>query len=355
MNTKKRLFIVLVMTLLVVLLCGCAPKKAPPAPAPAPTPAPAPAPPPRAKVDLLFLTGPSGTTNWSLATGIADMLAKYNHPWLRFTVMEMKGIIFDAPKYLQKDPSKKKTTFVFEMDTYLPIIERGEAPMEAPYTTLRVVAVINYTWRGITALDAKIQTPDDLIGKKISLTPKGMIATSWEAVFKAWGLWGKFEPLYLTMEAGPQALIDGTIQACCIGVAGGGPWFNYSHDQELVARKGFHFISIPEDVIRKAGEIANIPINYVVLPAGGLGRDNPAKDVGGHMGYGTYMTDEQMDPEIVYELVKFMSQHIDEFKLYHAEGAAMSLPRMAKLPVPESKFHPGAVKFYKEKGIKVGK
>jgi len=48
-----------------------------------------------------------------------------------------------------------------------------------------------------------------------------------------------------------------------------------------------------------------------------------------------------------------MYENIEKFKEYTHMGAILTKETMASLSVPESSYHPAAVKFYKQKGIKI--
>jgi TRAP-type uncharacterized transport system substrate-binding protein len=63
-----------------------------------------------------------------------------------------------------------------------------------------------------------------------------------------------------------------------------------------------------------------------------------------------------MDQEVVYEVCRVIYENSSRFGQVHAVGKGMTKDRLAAIPVfTESDFHPGAVKFYKEHGIKIGR
>ncbi|HEX2892127.1 TAXI family TRAP transporter solute-binding subunit, partial [Vineibacter terrae] len=63
----------------------------------------------------------------------------------------------------------------------------------------------------------------------------------------------------------------------------------------------------------------------------------------------TVVTSAKADNEVVYQLVKAVFENFDDFKKLHPAFATLDPKRMIKdgLSAP---LHPGAIKYYKEKG-----
>jgi TRAP transporter TAXI family solute receptor len=61
---------------------------------------------------------------------------------------------------------------------------------------------------------------------------------------------------------------------------------------------------------------------------------------------------EKADEKLVYEIVKTMFEKKDELVRVHKDAAFLDLANQASgaSPIP---FHPGAVRYFKEKGIAV--
>jgi TRAP-type uncharacterized transport system substrate-binding protein len=61
-----------------------------------------------------------------------------------------------------------------------------------------------------------------------------------------------------------------------------------------------------------------------------------------------------MEEKVAYEIVKLAHENREKFGMFHAVAKAMDPEVMAWLPVASEKdVHPGALKYYKEQGIKV--
>jgi TRAP-type uncharacterized transport system substrate-binding protein len=67
-----------------------------------------------------------------------------------------------------------------------------------------------------------------------------------------------------------------------------------------------------------------------------------------------WAADEEMDEELVYELVKFMSEHAEEFIPYHASAKAWVPAEFGLSPFGEETIHRGAIKYYEERGFPIG-
>lgn len=67
----------------------------------------------------------------------------------------------------------------------------------------------------------------------------------------------------------------------------------------------------------------------------------------------SWMCDTSLPDKIVTEILGIYYEHIDELKDLHPSGKILTPKSMAAMDVPESRFHPAAVKFYKQKGIRI--
>lgn len=68
-----------------------------------------------------------------------------------------------------------------------------------------------------------------------------------------------------------------------------------------------------------------------------------------------WSADVEMPNEVTYEICRIIYEHYKEFGKYHITGKAISPETMSKSESSDPKFvHPGALKFYKEKGLKLG-
>jgi TRAP-type uncharacterized transport system substrate-binding protein len=64
---------------------------------------------------------------------------------------------------------------------------------------------------------------------------------------------------------------------------------------------------------------------------------------------------EVINSDVVYQMVKTMCENDKKYLDYSKAFFQIEAKYMAWLPLEEKDFHPGAVKYYKEKGIKIGR
>jgi uncharacterized protein len=88
-----------------------------------------------------------------------------------------------------------------------------------------------------------------------------------------------------------------------------------------------------------------------IIPAGtypGQDKDNQIANV-----WNILVVHESMPADVAYQITKVIFEHTAEWATVHAEAKSLSLDnqRAANSPVP---FHPGATKFYAERGVKLG-
>ena len=93
----------------------------------------------------------------------------------------------------------------------------------------------------------------------------------------------------------------------------------------------------------------------VWVPAGAL---DPKTQPEGLWAFGDpsyFMADEKMDPEVVYEVTRIIWEtSAEEWAHWHPMGAHMTERFKPAMPsLKHYKAHPGAKKFYDEKGIKL--
>jgi TRAP-type uncharacterized transport system substrate-binding protein len=81
---------------------------------------------------------------------------------------------------------------------------------------------------------------------------------------------------------------------------------------------------------------------------------NPQEDIGLVAITETLCAWDITEDEIVYELVRFLDEKASLWPEY-TYGCLSSLARMSRCPmVTDDIVHPGALRYYEEKGIKVG-
>jgi TRAP transporter TAXI family solute receptor len=218
-----------------------------------------------------------------------------------------------------------------------------EAGFKAPLKKLRGVAAIYNNYVQIVAsAESGIKTLADLKGKRVSVgAPKSGTELNARAIFKAAGLsykdLGKVEylPFGESVELIKNRQLDATLQSAGLGVAS---------IRDLATAVKIVVVPIPADVVAKVGDPAYQP---AVIPAGtyeGQTQDVPTAAIANYL-----VTHEDVPAELVYKMTKAMFENLDQMVAAHAAAKGIKLENALKgMPVP---LHPGAERFYKEKGL----
>jgi TRAP transporter TAXI family solute receptor len=239
--------------------------------------------------------------------------------------------------------------------------EVGYPPFKKPYKGLRDISTIGFVCNGFVTLDPEIKTVHDLGGKKVGLGTSPSVARvdmPKAAVLKAGAKNVRFSEHGFV--DGTRALSDGLIDALLTGGFmvdavnirfGPNPAMN-----ELMSTKKVYFVSFDKAAYEAAAAELPSPdlwTNYpfVIPPGGYKGQTEPYIAQGGPI---TWTVDIAMPNDVVYEVTRIMAENADKFKDYHPLGRIITPENMAKLG-SESVVHPGALQYYKEQGIKIGK
>jgi hypothetical protein len=238
--------------------------------------------------------------------------------------------------------------------------EVGYPPFKKPYKGLKDIAVIGFVCNGFVTLDPKIKTVHDLAGKKVGLGTSPSVARvdMPKAAIKKAGV-KKVKYSEHGFVDGVRALSDGLIDALLTGgfmvnavkiKFGPNPAMN-----QLMSTKKVYFVSFDKAAYEAAKAELPSPhlfTNYAfVIPPGGYkGQTEPYITQGGGI---TWACDIAMPNEVVYEITRIMAENAGNFKDFHPLGRTITPENMAKMG-SESVVHPGALKYYKEQGIKIG-
>ncbi len=284
----------------------------------------------------------------------AAIINKYSS-WLRAEAVASAA----SGKHLldiSKKPELRKNTFFQTPETTNELARRGIKPYKKPYTGARFVVIYFDSAQGFITYNDSIKTWQDLKGKRIQHMPTFVSSGRGlsHLLKDVWKIADKSSVSSNFMPAMARALRDGTADAVHMTINGIGDHRVLGPDLErLTAEKpGYHWISIPAEHVPAVSKASNMPFHPVTFSSGrfpGMTRGNVTL-LANVLGL---WADETMDPDVVYEFVKVIYEHTDGLKDRYA-GTSITRETMAMMPVPEDLFHPGALKFYKEKGVPIG-
>jgi len=336
MMNRVRLFVIVLLSLALVL-AGCGGSSKPPTPA-AEKQGTAPA----TKAKLSIATGGTGGVYYVYGGGLANLITK-NLPNAEATA-EVTSASVDNAKLIQA--GKADLALMMGDVAYDAANGRGkfEATGKAP---LRALAVLYSNYTHIVVLDGSgIKKVADLRGKKVSTGAPGsgteVIANR---VLEAAGINPDKdivrERLGVTESAG--ALKDRKIDA--FFWSGGLPT---AAILDLAATPGIkiRLLSHEEELQKMVNKYG--PIYFkLTIPKGvykGFDEDVAVSGVANLL-----VVNEKMNPDLAYSIVKLMFDKKSDLVAVHKEAENLKLETATVGSSVD--FHPGAIKFYQEKGV----
>ena len=206
---------------------------------------------------------------------------------------------------------------------------------------LFTMAIPNMT--PFTLAGSGITSLSDLTGKRVGLGSKGAsIDSTFRAIFDKLGI----VPADIhndTWSATVSALQDGTIDAVITQQVA--PWPSLT---ELEATKEVTLIQMTDEELAAIQELFPF-YTPSVIPAGSY-KANAGQEIKTLCEWTMMLASEDVSEEDVYELMKTTFDHYEDLKLIHPSMADIVAENASKVPVT---WHPGAVKYYAEKGIRL--
>ena len=218
----------------------------------------------------------------------------------------------------------------------------AEAGFKNKLDKLRTIGAIypNYIQIVATA-ESGIKTLADLKGKSLSVgAPKSGTELNSRAILVAAGMsykdLGKVEylPFAESVDLMKNRQLNATLQSAGLGVAS---------LKDLSTSSQINVVSVPKEVVDKIGPpfiAATIPANTYT----GQDKDVPTAAVVNYL-----VTSSAVSDDLAYQMTKLIFESLPELANAHAAGKEIKLGAAAAgSPVP---LHPGAIRFYKEKGL----
>jgi len=218
-----------------------------------------------------------------------------------------------------------------------------EAGFKSKLGKLRGMSAIypNYI-QVVASKESGIKTLADLKGKRLSVgAPKSGTELNARAILEGAGLsyqdLGKVEylPFNESVELMKNRQLDATLQSAGLGVAS---------IRDLATSVDIVVVEIPPAVIDKVGS----PYVKVTIPANTYQGQTEAVQTAAVVNY--LVTHSGVKDELVYEMTKALYESLPDLVAAHAAARDIKLESALQgMPVP---VHPGAEKYFNEKGIK---
>lgn len=307
------------------------------------------------KIDILGMG--FGTNGYVTAFALADVINK-NSQWLRATAVETTGTIENA-RILQEQKEKRKSTVSYMSLGARSKAMTGSPPFKSSYNGMKSISLVFGVVGAFWTLNPDIKTEQDLIGKRIAVGSKGGTSALWpESIIRhGWGIGEKVKSIeYLGYKGGADALRSGRVDAMFVNVTVGRPdklWNIPPALRELLESvQKIYFIAVPPEVVDRARKNSGLPLYPSVLPAGRLGSKQPHRVTGYSYRLG-WWADTELPDEIAYEICRVIYENYEKLWTYTTALAGLNPKTMATASGDEKDWHPGAAKFYGEKGIKI--
>jgi uncharacterized protein len=218
-----------------------------------------------------------------------------------------------------------------------------DAGFKAKLGKLRAIAAIYPSHIQLVATkESGIKTVTDLKGKSLSVgAPKSGTELNTRAILKAAGMryadLGKVEylPFAESVDLMKNNQLAATLQTAGLGVAS---LRDLSNSVEATV------VSVPKAIVDKMGP----PFTPVKIPANTYKGQDKDVETAGVPNY--LVTHAGVSDELVYQMTKQVFESLPALAAAHPAGKEIKLETaLAGVPIP---LHPGAERYYKEKGLK---
>jgi hypothetical protein len=290
------------------------------------------------KVDLKMMTGPMGGSWIPLGGAIAELIQK-NIPGATVSVSPGGGMA----NVVGVEGGKADIGFGNSSSTVDGVA--GREPFKAPTKNVMQLANLYPQYFQMVVLeDSGIKSVADLKGKGICPGPKGHTGELLsQQVLQIYGLSYKdmSKVNHVSYADAVSLMKDGHAQGYLLGTT-----IPASSIMDLASTKKIRLLSLPEDKIK---DLQKINVGYLkrVIPSGTYTSVNYDTIT---VGYFTHLVISAKLPEpLVYKITKALSENVDRLGDVVKDMKGVTVKDLAlDIGVP---FHPGALKYYKEKGV----
>lgn len=281
--------------------------------------------------------GTAGTF-YIMAAGIADLFSK------QLSVNSVAEVTAGSVENAKLIDSKRVELAVMQVDVMQNALT-GKTPFKAPVDIVATVPLYPNVVQIVTLKNSPINSFADLKGKRVSVgSPgSGILATN-QIILETLGLsLNDIHPQYLSFAETTNAFRDGLIDAAIVNTAAPAPWI-----VDLETTHEVKFVELTREEIEKFTE----KFNYFVaaeIPKNAY--KSLDKDVPTFAVWIILACRGDLPENDVYEMTKTIFENTDFLKGIHPVGSYITLESVSK--ISSLPFHPGAAKFYSEKGIEV--
>ena len=287
--------------------------------------------------ELTFTTGGTGGVYYAYGTVLAQYIT--NNTDLSINAVAGNGSMDNIDKL---DMNVYQLGFVQNDVAYY--ADQGIRLFEGDaVTSFSALAALYTEAVQLVTCDPEIKSVSDLKGKKVSVGTNGS-----GVYFNAMDFLAAYDmteddisPQYLNFNDSAESLKDGKIDAAFV-VAG----IPTGSVMDLSTANKVYLVGLDDEHIEKLIGISSAYSRYII-PAGTYNMDEDVITVGMKA---TIIANEQVTDEQAYTIVKTIFENKEEITNAHAKGADLDIEFASVCGLP---YHPGAAKYFEEKGITV--
>ena len=293
-----------------------------------------------AKTFLSIATGGEAGVYYPLGKGLAEVLTDH------LTDVEVTARTSDASAANVNMIARHEVALALVQNDVAFRAVNGEKPFREPIENLSMIASLYPEHvQCVTVRDNGIKTISDLKGKRVSVgtTDSGTI-DSVGAILSVAGLkYADINADFLDFANTSLRIQDGWLDAGFV-LAG----YPTPAVVDLAAKKDIGIVAFEEELLDKLSDTYPF-FTKGIIPAGtynGVDHDTPTISV-----MAVLVCDSGLTDDLAYDITKAIFENLAELKPVHAKAEMISLD--TALSATAIKVHPGAVKYYTEKGFKV--
>ncbi len=222
----------------------------------------------------------------------------------------------------------------------------GKSPFKKKVDIWQVFSWTVWAQPMVALADSGIKDYRDLAGKSVSVLKRGSGANSmYQMVLEEYGIYDKLQKQYLSWDDSVTALIDGLIEASPSSFPGGVP---VPAMLNLAAREEYVVLDLDLEVMKRVSE-RNKGVIVTTLPKTayeGLEKDMPSPGFAGIAG-----STKAVEDDVIYAFCKAVFENTDELHKITDVSLQTRLENATRWLLPEYPVHPGAARYFKEKGV----
>jgi uncharacterized protein len=259
-------------------------------------------------------------------------------------MVETTGGTAAMTKLMQEKSEKNQPSFGVPDSKVTLVAYKGEAPFSKPMLAQKAVVFTHGAGLNLVVeTKSPIKSYADLKGKRVGVGAAGSgTAQMGMQLIEDHGVTSKmYKPLWLGYSEVVEGIKDGSIDAGFISGT-----YPVAAIQQLAFDTPIRVIPVDPDVLKKILPVSPWYYEFVLQPNAYKGITQPTSI----LVFGSFLSaSDKVDTDLMYKMMHVLFDHRDELLAVCPGMKEMSLQNATKtIAIP---FHPGTVKYYKEKGV----